>query len=60
VEETKKHQNKLNKIIMSIHNCVKSRDIKEWNSVMKGLYYDYVKDHEVNTVKADPKGVEEM
>jgi len=45
---------------MSIHNCVKSRDIKEWNSVMKGLYYDYVKDHEVNTVKADPKGVEEM
>lgn len=45
---------------MQIHNCVVSKDVKEWNNEMRTLYQKYVLETEVKQIHQDPKGVEEM
>jgi chromosome segregation ATPase len=59
-ETIKKRENLINQIVMDIHDCVKSKDQKEWVSEMKTLYQNYVIPQEVKQSGHDPRGVEEM
>ena len=59
-EITKLKENLISRITMQIHNCVVSKDPKEWNNEMRTLYQKYVLETEVKQIHQDPKGVEEM
>ena len=60
-ETTTQKDNKLNQIIMDIHNIVNGVDMKQWNNKLMLLYQTYVK--EDTTLKKpthDPKGLDEL